>query len=91
MKWEASVEKVGPYVVKIDTPTGSGSGFLFALWAGPLLIGSQNLRSGENSEWIAESLLDQTRFNSCVREGVSTFRTFYNPACHRKPVYMWDA
>lgn len=30
MKWEASVEKIGPYVVKIDTPTGSGSGFLFA-------------------------------------------------------------
>ena len=30
MKWELSVEKIGPYVVKIDTPTGSGSGFLFA-------------------------------------------------------------
>jgi trypsin-like peptidase len=30
MKWEPSVEKIGPYVVKIDTPTGSGSGFLFA-------------------------------------------------------------
>ena len=49
-----------------------------------LLIGSQNLRSWENSEWIAESLLDQTRFNTCVRECVSAFRARYNPACHKK-------
>jgi hypothetical protein len=71
-----AVEKLRAYVDR----------FLFALWAGPLFIGL-NLWSGNNSKRVAESLLDQTRFNSCVREGVSTFRTFYNPACHRKPVY----
>jgi len=39
MNWEACVEKVGPYVVKIDTPTGSGSGFLFAFNEGKILCG----------------------------------------------------
>jgi len=39
MNWEACVEKVGPYVVKIDTPTGTGSGFLFAFNEGKKLCG----------------------------------------------------
>jgi len=28
MNWEQIVEKVAPYIVKIETPTGSGTGFL---------------------------------------------------------------
>lgn len=28
--WQAAIEKVRPYVVRIRTPSGSGSGFLFA-------------------------------------------------------------
>ena len=30
MNWDQVVQKVTPYVVKIETPAGSGTGFLFA-------------------------------------------------------------
>jgi hypothetical protein len=58
--------------------------FLLALWTGPLFIGL-NLRSGKNSERVAVSLLDQTRFNACVHECVGTLRTRYNPTSHLRP------
>lgn len=39
MKWQDAVEKIQPYVVKISTPRGFGTGFLFAYAGDPNLCG----------------------------------------------------
>jgi hypothetical protein len=50
----------------------------------PPFIGS-NLRSWENSKWIAVGLLDQTRFNRGMSKSMSTLWTCEDPTWHRAP------
>jgi hypothetical protein len=56
-------------------------GLFLASRASTLFIGS-NLRSGKNSERIAQRLFDQRRFNRGVRKSMKTIWTGYDPTRH---------